>query len=115
MFPEVQHNDFYIVAYNVGSRGSFDEMRSIHEETLVMRQTLLNPVPWRGGLVVATASDLSGQANAVSTQLGLEFAQSRGLDFLETSAKTGHGCTEVDLISITTNLLFQSMDKLAKQ
>lgn len=83
-------------AYNVGSRKSCDCMRTVYQSFKPTRPELNMFRPWHGDLVVALASDLQWASGRRDSSTKLDFARSEGLDFVETSTKTGLGCTIAD-------------------
>ena len=99
---------YIIFAYNLGDRKSFNDMRIMFEQTL---GTPKGPTPCMGGIVVALARDLFDSFDDVCTEAGRSFARSKGLPFIETSAKTGHGCNASDLVWLVKNLLLQAANK----
>jgi hypothetical protein len=97
--------DYFIFAYNAGYRESFDHMLEIFEQSMSKRQQLQKP--WSGAIIMALASDFSGREDSVDPRLGFDFAQSKNIGFIQTSAKTGLGCTNDDISSMVLCLLLQ--------
>jgi hypothetical protein len=110
---ELEEGDnFYILAYNVGDRKSFDNVRDLYPR--FVGHTRSGHVPrtpaWCGGMIVALACDLTERE--VELQEGLDFARSIGLEYLETSAKTGTGCTRTDHKDMIATFYLQMLEKL---
>jgi hypothetical protein len=97
--------DYFIFTYNAAYQESFDHMLEIFEQSMSKRQQLKKP--WSGAIIMALASDLSGREDSVDPQLGFDFARSKNIGFIQTSAKTGLGCSNDDISSMVLCLLLQ--------
>ncbi|CAK4658547.1 unnamed protein product [Aphanomyces euteiches] len=76
-----------LVVYDVTDRESFQHVKEWLDEIDQKASEHVNK------LLVGNKSDLIAE-RVVSTDAGKEFADSRGMDFLETSAKSGHNVNE---------------------
>ena len=82
--PISRYTDIVLCCYDVTDSSSFDYMADHFNE---IKQTV-NGSKYVRFVVVATKCDLCVEKDTI----GQEFAQQKGVEYIETSAKTGMGC-----------------------
>lgn len=78
----------FMFVYSVTSRQSFDEAKALYEQVLMYRDA--DSVP---AIFVANKADLV-ECREIGREEGLEFAQRRGMAYIETSALAGMNVSE---------------------
>lgn len=83
----------FVLVYSITSRASLDELRSIRDEIVTLRQSELDSIPM---MLVGNKSDEPAAQREVPTSEGQALARSwKCGGFVETSAKTDHNVKEL--------------------
>ena len=86
----MKNGDGFIVVYSIDNRFSFEDATNFIDQTLRLRDQKAEEVPI---LIVGNKKDLE-ENRQVKTREGAALAKKYGVDFIETSAKTGENIEE---------------------
>lgn len=93
----------FILVYSVSSRQSLEELKPIWQTIKEIKGTELPNIPV---MLAGNKCDESPEIREVSATEGQAQAQTWGISFMETSAKTNHNVTQLFQACICSPLLF---------